>query len=83
MRISHHSRNSYSRRGDGPTKYVDAIDRAIDRLAEQAQRKGYLRPCDLGGWLVNELRDGERSLTRVSTREAGLLLLCRDQGGVL
>lgn len=77
MSLSHQSKNSYYRP-------VDAIDRALDCLADRAVRKGYLRPCGSGGgWLVDELGDGMRSLTRVNTREAGLLLLCADQGGTL
>ncbi len=83
MSLSHRPRNSYTRQPERPSRYVDAIDRAIDRLAQQAQRKGQLRPCELGGWLVDELQHGERSLTKVPSLEAGLILLCCDQGGVL
>lgn len=79
--VPHAAAKSYSRQMDRQIRQTDALDWAMDRLADRAEAKGYLRPHPVGGWLVDELADGMRSLTRVGSREAGLLLLCRDNGG--
>lgn len=80
--VPHAAAKSYSRQMDRQIRQTDALDWAMDRLADRAEAKGYLRPHPVGGWLVDELADGMRSLTLVGSREAGLLLLCRDNGGV-
>lgn len=79
--VPHAAAKSYSRQMDRQIRQTDALDWAMDRLADRAQEKGYLRPCNLGGWLVDVVGDGMRSMTKVGSREAGLLLLCRDNGG--